>query len=168
MYCVIWRSINKNLRNKQILESPNNKKFGLFLFYMVSLLLTESRKTSIWLCESQGTGSNPVRHPTRNGGRSGDCTGLKIQGSGLDTHPFHPNGECSSIGRALVCGAKGSGIVTRHSPCKDGNPRFWVKSTDVTPITYEGKVTKRVNGGTIGLAEREAHTEAFKEMLGIS
>lgn len=34
-------------------------------------------------------------------------------------------------------------------------------SDDVT------KVTKRVNGGTIGLAEREAHTEAFKEMLGV-
>ena len=26
-------------------------------------------------------------------------------------------------------------------------------------------VTKRINGGTIGLAERQAHTEAFKEML---
>ncbi|CAB5221183.1 COG3179 Predicted chitinase [uncultured Caudovirales phage] len=29
------------------------------------------------------------------------------------------------------------------------------------------KVTKRINGGTIGLAERQAHTEAFKEMLGV-
>lgn len=29
------------------------------------------------------------------------------------------------------------------------------------------KVTKRINGGTIGLAERQTHTEAFKEMLGV-
>jgi len=46
---------------------------------------------------------------------------------------------------------------------------FWANNglnelADTDDIT---KVTKRINGGTIGLAEREAHTEAFKEMLGV-
>jgi putative chitinase len=46
---------------------------------------------------------------------------------------------------------------------------FWANNglnelADTDDVT---KVTKRINGGTIGLAEREAHTEAFKEMLGV-
>jgi putative chitinase len=46
---------------------------------------------------------------------------------------------------------------------------FWANNglnelADTDDVT---KVTKKINGGTIGLAEREAHTEAFKEMLGV-
>jgi putative chitinase len=46
---------------------------------------------------------------------------------------------------------------------------FWYSNglnelADTDDVT---KVTKRINGGTIGLAERETHTESFKEMLGV-
>jgi putative chitinase len=45
---------------------------------------------------------------------------------------------------------------------------FWANNgcnelADTDDVT---KVTKRVNGGTIGLADREEHTETFKEILG--
>ena len=53
--------------------------------------------------------------------------------------------------------------------CVESAAWFWANNglnelADTDDVT---KVTKKINGGTIGLAEREAHTEAFKEMLGI-
>jgi putative chitinase len=46
---------------------------------------------------------------------------------------------------------------------------FWANNglNEIADTDDVTKVTKRINGGTIGLAEREAHTEAFKEMLGV-
>ena len=83
---------------------------------MVSLLLTESRKTSIWLCESQGTGSNPVRHPKGDVADQVIALDWKSRGVGSIPTVSTKYGGCSSIGRAPDCGSGGSGIVTRHSP----------------------------------------------------
>ncbi len=45
---------------------------------------------------------------------------------------------------------------------------FWANNgcNELADTDDVAKVTKRVNGGTIGLADREHHAEVFKELLG--
>ena len=85
-----------------------------------------------------------------------------IQLTGHDNYKRFADGVESTIEEAVE-------YLTTSEGAIESAAWFWANNglnelADTDDIT---KVTKRINGGTIGLAEREAHTEAFKEMLGV-
>ena len=52
-------------------------------------MVCEEKMVDSSLCESEDSGIVTRRTPKRKSGRSGDCGGLKIRRSGIDTHLFH-------------------------------------------------------------------------------
>ena len=85
-----------------------------------------------------------------------------IQLTGHDNYKRFADGIEATLEEALEFLATPEGAV-------ESAAWFWANNglnelADTDDVT---KVTKKINGGTIGLAERQAHTEAFKEMLGV-
>lgn len=63
-------------------------------------------------------GSKPILQTKSKDSSGGRAAGEKARASVVRLHFFTLHGVSSSIGRALVCGAEGSGIVTRLTPKK--------------------------------------------------
>lgn len=85
-----------------------------------------------------------------------------IQLTGHDNYKRFADGIEASLEEAIH-------FLSTPEGCVESAAWFWANNglNEVADTDDVTKVTKKVNGGTIGLAEREAHTEAFKEMLGV-
>jgi len=85
-----------------------------------------------------------------------------IQLTGHDNYKRFADGIESTLEEAVA-------YLTTPEGAVESAAWFWANNglNEIADTDDVTKVTKRINGGTIGLAEREAHTEAFKEMLGV-